>query len=60
MEINDIRSAVTVVGFILFGALVGRTWRRKSHAGHERAARLVFEGEVDSDGVHPSEGRHHV
>ena len=47
MDINDLRSLVTVLGFLLFLALVARVWRRRALASHQRAALLVFEGEAD-------------
>lgn len=46
MDINDLRSAVTLAGFIGFLAVVYRAWRRSEQASHEAASRLVFEGEA--------------
>lgn len=42
MDINDLRSIVTVVGLVLFLALVARIWSRKQQAAHDEAARLPF------------------
>lgn len=42
MDVNDLRSAVTVLGLVLFLALVVRTWRRTRQAEFEAAARLPF------------------
>ncbi len=47
MDINDLRSLVTVIGFALFLALVVRVWRRQALPSHQAAAQLVFEGERD-------------
>jgi cytochrome c oxidase cbb3-type subunit 4 len=46
MELNSIRSIVTVAGFLLFAALVLWTWRPVRRVAHEQAARLPFEGEA--------------
>jgi cytochrome c oxidase cbb3-type subunit 4 len=56
MDLNDIRSAVTVASFALFIGLMAWTWRPKQRAEHEAAARLPFEGEAQestSNGVSP-------
>ena len=55
MDINDIRSLITVAGFGLFLALVAHVWRAKAKPLHDSASRLVFEGEHSSDS-HPAEG----
>lgn len=47
MDVNDIRSWVTVAGLVLFLALVVHTWSRRRQAEHDAAARLPFEGEAD-------------
>ncbi len=46
MDINDLRSIVTVVGLVLFLALVARIWSRKQQAAHDEAARLPFLDDV--------------
>lgn len=46
MDINVIRSAVTVTGLVLFIALVVHTWNRSRKAEHEAAAMLPFAGEA--------------
>ncbi len=48
MDVNDIRIAVMVAGFVLFLALMAHTWSRRRQSEHEHAARLPFEGERDS------------
>ena len=48
MDINDIRTGVTVLGFILFTALVARTWRPRAKIEHAQASNLVFEGESET------------
>ncbi len=47
MDINDIRSAVTVVSFLLFVGILVWTWSRQRKAGFEEAAALPFK---DIDG----------
>lgn len=47
MDISEIRSGITLLGFLLFVGLVARVWRRKAQSSHQTAARLVFEGEAD-------------
>ena len=42
MDINDLRSAVTVLGLLLFLGLVGWIWDRRRRAAFEDAARLPF------------------
>jgi cytochrome c oxidase cbb3-type subunit IV len=49
MDINDIRSAVTVVGFVLFLALVRWVWTARRSAAFEAAAQLPFLGEGNND-----------
>jgi cytochrome c oxidase cbb3-type subunit 4 len=45
IDINDIRSAVTVAGFVLFLALVRWVWAARRRAAFDAAAQLPFEGE---------------
>jgi cbb3-type cytochrome oxidase subunit 3 len=47
MDINDIRSAVTVIGLLLFIALMAYTWWPSRRAAHQAASALPFEGEVE-------------
>ena len=42
MDINDIRIAVTVLGLVLFLALIVHTWSRRRAGEHEEAALLPF------------------
>lgn len=58
MDVNDLRSLVTVVGFILFLALVARTWRRRALPDHDQASRLVFEGESENPTATRKEHQH--
>jgi cytochrome c oxidase cbb3-type subunit IV len=46
IDINDIRSSVTVAGFLLFLALVRWVWTARRRAAFDAAARLPFEGEA--------------
>jgi hypothetical protein len=41
-DVNTLRSAATLLGFVAFGLLVWRTWRRAAQSTHEAAARLPF------------------
>ena len=45
MDVNDIRIAVTVMGLVLFVALMVHTWSRRRTAEHHEAALLPFTGE---------------
>ncbi len=45
MDINDLRSAVTVIGLLLFLALVRWVWASRRRSAFEAAALLPFEGE---------------
>jgi cytochrome c oxidase cbb3-type subunit 4 len=47
MDVNDLRSAVTVALFLLFLALVGYTWSRKRKPEYDEAAMLPFADEHD-------------
>ena len=42
MDVNDIRSAVTVIGLLLFLGIVAWAWSRSRRADFEEAARLPF------------------
>jgi cytochrome c oxidase cbb3-type subunit 4 len=53
MDINDLRSAVTVLSLLLFVALLAWTWRPRAQREHDAAARLPFDGEA-RDGAHDS------
>jgi cytochrome c oxidase cbb3-type subunit 4 len=48
MDINDIRSAVTVVCFLLFLALVRWVWASSRRAAFDAAAQLPFEGDGEA------------
>ena len=45
MDINDLRSAVTLLSLVLFCGLMAWTWRPSRRRAHDAAARLPFEGE---------------
>jgi cytochrome c oxidase cbb3-type subunit 4 len=50
MDLNDIRSLVTLFSFVLFLALAFWTWRPARQRAHEAAAALPFLGEAqDAD-----------
>jgi cytochrome c oxidase cbb3-type subunit IV len=48
MEINLLRTVVTVTGLLLFVALVAWTWRPGRRAALEDAARAPFDGEAET------------
>ena len=58
MDINDIRSLTTMLGFLLFLALVRRAWSRSALAAQDQASRLVFEGETSPESSTAREVRH--
>ena len=45
MDINDLRSIVTVVSLLTFLAIVVWAWSRRNQAGFDEAARLPFQDE---------------
>jgi len=47
MDLNDIRSVVTLLGLLLFVGLAGWTWRPARQRAHEAAARLPFDGDQE-------------
>ena len=46
MDLNDIRSLVTLASLALFLGLLAWTWWPARKAGHEAAAQLPFDGEA--------------
>lgn len=50
MDINTLRSIVTVVAFVAFIAIVLWAYSDRSKAAFEQAARLPFDEEDDSSG----------
>ena len=49
MDINDLRSAVTVISLLLFVALVAITMKRSRRCEFEEAARLPFAEDVSRE-----------
>ena len=47
MDLNDIRSLVTLFSLALFLALMAWTWWPARKNAHELAARLPFDGDAD-------------
>ncbi len=45
MDINDLRSIVTVVSLFTFLGIVVWAWSRRNQAGFDEAARLPFQDE---------------
>ena len=48
MDINVMRSAVTVVSFLIFLAIVAWAWSKRNQVGFEEAANLPFQDEPSS------------
>ncbi|MES1264035.1 MAG: cbb3-type cytochrome c oxidase subunit 3, partial [Variovorax sp.] len=46
MDLNDIRSLVTVFSFLLFGGLAAWAWWPSRRSAYEAAARLPLDGEA--------------
>ena len=46
MDINDLRSLFTALGFIVFIALMTWTWRTARKPDHDAASMLPFEGDA--------------
>ena len=49
MDINDLRSAVTVISLLTFLGIVAWAWSRRNQARFEDAAMLPFEDEGTTD-----------
>jgi cytochrome c oxidase cbb3-type subunit 4 len=47
MDINDLRSAVTVIGLLLFVSLVVWVYSARRRNAFDAAARLPFDGEAE-------------
>ncbi|MFN3736815.1 cbb3-type cytochrome oxidase subunit 3 [Hydrogenophaga sp.] len=45
MDINDLRSIVTVVSLLTFLGIVGWAWSRRNQANFQEAAQLPFQDE---------------
>ena len=57
IDINLVRSAVTVIGLLLFIALVIWTWGRSRRRAFDDAARLPFAGDAPAPERDDSAGR---
>lgn len=54
MDVNDLRSLVTLVSLVLFTGLMVWTWWPRRQAAYADAARLPFDGEAAAhDEVQP-------
>ena len=49
MDVNDLRSVVTVISLGLFLALVGVTWSRSRKAAFDEAAQIPFQDSLVGD-----------
>jgi cbb3-type cytochrome oxidase subunit 3 len=49
MDINDIRSAVTLLGFVLFVALWRSVWSPRRRGALDEAAQLPLRGEAGEE-----------
>jgi cbb3-type cytochrome oxidase subunit 3 len=56
MDVNTLRVAVMIAGFVLFLALMAHTWSKKRRHDHEEAAMLPFRSDTESD-LRPSDNR---
>ena len=56
MDINDLRSIVTVISLITFLGIVAWAWSRSNRAGFDEAAQLPFAEEQGAEGA--SRGGH--
>lgn len=45
MDLNLLRSGVTLLSFLLFGLIAWRAWRSAAQPGHADAAALPFDDE---------------
>lgn len=45
MDINDLRSVVTVVSFLTFLGIVAWAWSKRNKSGFDEAAQLPFKDE---------------
>jgi cytochrome c oxidase cbb3-type subunit IV len=50
MDLNDVRSLVTLLSLVLFVGVMTWTWRPGRRAAHDAAARLPFDGEAADPG----------
>ncbi len=56
MDVNTLRVAVMIAGFVLFLALMVHTWSKNRRHDHQEAAMLPFSSETDGD-LRPTENR---
>jgi cytochrome c oxidase cbb3-type subunit 4 len=47
MDLNDLRSVITVLLFLVFIGIVAWAWSRRNRAAFDEAARLPFQEEAD-------------
>jgi cytochrome c oxidase cbb3-type subunit IV len=45
MDLNDLRSAITLLSFVMFIGLVAWAWSARRRQAFDEAARLPFDGE---------------
>ena len=50
MDINDVRSAVTVLSMLLFIGITAWVWQRKRQSAFEEAAQLPFADDATQEG----------
>jgi cytochrome c oxidase cbb3-type subunit 4 len=51
MDVNDLRSVVTVVSLLAFLGIVVWAWSRSNRAGFDEAAQLPFAEEQGAEGA---------
>jgi cytochrome c oxidase cbb3-type subunit IV len=45
MDVNDLRSAITLLSFVMFVAVVAWAWSARRRQAFDEAARLPFDGD---------------
>ncbi len=56
MDVNTLRVAVMIAGFVLFMALMAHTWSKSRRHEHEEAAMLPFSSDTEGD-LSPTENQ---
>ena len=51
MDLNDLRSAITVLSLLIFSGIMAWTWWPRRRADFDAAARLPFADEAADEGL---------
>ena len=57
MDVNTLRVAVMLAGFVLFMALMAHTWSKRRRQEHEEASLLPFRSDTDDSLIDGDQGR---